>query len=537
MFVNRLNVKLTLKIGSKSFEVPAGNIKNFELHLHPYGFEGSLDFWLVSQKSEKEDTLYAEFIKDDLATATLTIDRTFDKVGSETETLQMTGLVEHRTLQERAFADLSGGPVLHRHYGITLRDRAAVAWSQHRPVQVWAQQTYKKVVDDHLPQGLKLEHDWKGSSTKYPVLSVGSGADLDGSSFYDYLGWLCAREGLGVFCELKTEQYTLTDKKPTAKTTIGLPEDDVELLEYVFPPVPRHAVRVLNGYSEAGTKTKDVANKLAVSKVRQDRLLIAPVASDVTNRAKAEKATVTPRDERLRVVFSRYPSVTVRPNLVFDLSDGWSDRVHLNKGKFRLQDLDIVARAENQGATENTDDDSNAYELEVSATFEPKASTDFVAPPHRRPHWPFFVEGKIVSEVGKKDELTYQATKDGKTSLESYTVLIPLWNQKVIVDYEPGYQPGHFYFPAYKDERVLLALYPRHAVLDRFLDWRPGARLPAEGQGNHLLLGKKGEDQTSISHVYESAKPVLAIARTMAKDTQRIEVSEGRIYMRTEEKD
>ena len=100
----------------------------------------------------------------------------------------------------------------------------------------------------------------------------------------------------------------------------------------------------------------------------------------------------------------------------------------------------------------------------------------------------------------------------------------------------PGQFPGHFYFPAYKDERVLLALDHDRAWIKRFLDWRPGARLPAEGQGNHLLLGKKDGDQTSIRHLYESAKPVLAIERTMAKDTQLIEVKEGTILIRTEEK-
>lgn len=537
MFVNRLVITLELKIGSKKHEVPAGNIKNFELRLHPWGFEGELDFWLVSQKSESEDKLYADFVKDDLITAKLGIDRAFDKVGSETETLQLTGLVEHKAMRERAFQDLSGGPVLHRRYAIRFRDRAAVAWSAHRPVQVWATQTFQKVVDDHKPQGLTLKHDWKGKSTKYPVLSVGVGADPDGAHFYDYLGWLCDREGIGLFCDTKTESYTLADKFPTAKETIGLPRDDVGELEIEFPAVARYAVRVQNGYSEAGTKTKDVANTQAIGKVRQDRLLIAPVASDVTNQATAEKAGLTPPDAELTVTFDRYPSVTVRPNLVYDLSDGWSDRVFGRKIKYRMRTLHMVAHAENQGATEDTDNESNAYEMEVTAHLEPTTIKTFSVWAHRRPHWPFFVEGKVVSEVGKKEELTYQSKKDSKTSLESYTVLIPLWNQKVIVPYNPNHFPGHFYFPAYKDERVLLALDADRAWLKRYLDWRPGARLPAEGQGNHLLLGKQGEDQTSIRHAYESAKPVLAIERTLKKDTQLIEVSEGRIFLRTKEND
>jgi len=537
MFINRLNIKLTMKMAGKTHEVPAGNIKNLELRLRSYGFEAELDFWLVSQKSESEDKLYADFIKDDLITVKLTVDRTFDKVGSETDTLEINGLVEHKTLGERAFHDLAGAPVLHRHYLIKFRDRAAVLWSQHRPVQVFAEQTLKKVIDDHKPAGLTLTHDWSASGTKYPVLSVGVGADPDASNFYDYLAWLGEQNGIGLFMDLKTGKYTLSDKKPAVKANIPLPEGDIELLNVEFPPTPRHAVRVLNGYSEAGTKQKDVANKQAVAKVRQDRLLIAPVASDVTNRTKAEKTGLVAPDPELRIIFDRYPSVTLRPNLVYNFSDGWSDRVHHRKGKFRTCSVDIIAHAENQGATDDSDNDSNTYEIEVTAHLEPKASKRFAQPPHRRPHWPFYVEGKIVSEVGKKEELTYQATKNKKTSLEFYTVLIPLWNQKVIVPYNPGQFSGHFYFPAYKDERVLLAIDHDRAWIKRFLDWRPGARLPAEGQGNHLLLGKKDADQTSIRHVYDDAKPVLTIERTMAKDTQVIEVSEGTIFLRTKEED
>lgn len=537
MFINRLNLTLTLKIKGKSHVVPAGNIKNFDFRLKAYGFEASADFWLVSQKTESEDKLYASFIKNDLIEVAVKLDRTFEKVGSKTDALEFTGLVEDKTLQERAFYDLNGAPILHRRYAITFRDPAAVLWSQHRPVQVYADQTLKKVIDDHKPQALKLKHDWTASTTKYPVLSLGMGADPDGGTFYDYLSWLGAQQSLGLFLDLKKQQYTLSDKKPVATKSLPLPEDDVELIEIKFPATPRHMVKVLNGYSEASTKTKDVANKQGFSKVRQDRLMLAPVASDLTKRVKSEKANLCIPEAELLIEFGRFPSVSVRPNLVYDFTDGWSDRVFSRKGKYRLRWLNIVAHAENQGATDDSDNDSNAYQLEVTGLLEPKAITTFDRPEYQRPHWPFFVEGKVVSTVGKKEELTYQANKDKTTSLDFYKVLIPLWKQTVIAPYNPGFASGHFYFPAYKDERVLLALEHDKAWIKRYIDWRPGARLPAEGQGNHLLLGKKDEDQTSIRHDYKSAKPVLTIERTMAKDTQIISVSEGTIRLETKEND
>ncbi|MEO1334401.1 MAG: hypothetical protein AAFV29_02100, partial [Myxococcota bacterium] len=73
------------------------------------------------------------------------------------------------------------------------------------------------------------------------------------------------------------------------------------------------------------------------------------------------------------------------------------------------------------------------------------------------------------------------------------------------------------------------------AAIVQYLDWRPGARLPKESQGNQILLGKKAEDQTSMRHTFESSKPVLTVERTAAKDNQTIVVSEGTIRMETKE--
>ena len=84
-----------------------------------------------------------------------------------------------------------------------------------------------------------------------------------------------------------------------------------------------------------------------------------------------------------------------------------------------------------------------------------------------------------------------------------------------------------------KHARVLVALDFDRASVVEFLDWRPGARLPLESQGNHILLGKQKDDETSIRHVYEDAKPLLSIQRKKAEDVQLIKVSEGTIFIET----
>src|SRR5262249_55299655 len=157
----------------------------------------------------------------------------------------------------------------------------------------------------------------------------------------------------------------------------------------------------------------------------------------------------------------------------------------------------------------------------------------------------------VVSETGddgdeeqeKPPEETYQIYTDSTTSLDQYKVAIPLFPTKsegegeegggaggggaggggggeegesdpgksVVIPFLPTTFPGHFYCPAYKKERVLVALSFRSAEIVQYLDWRAGARLPADGQGDHLLLGKKDKDQTSLSHTYVDAKPVVTL--------------------------
>jgi hypothetical protein len=56
-------------------------------------------------------------------------------------------------------------------------------------------------------------------------------------------------------------------------------------------------------------------------------------------------------------------------------------------------------------------------------------------------------------------------------------------------------------------------------------------------QGNHLLLGKAAKSQTSISHVYETEKPVFKMKRTSDKDTERITMIEGSLILETREED
>ena len=533
-FVNRLTASLVLQAKGKKITVPAGNIKRFGVHLHPWGFEATAVFWLVSQASESEDTLFDWFVADDLIEASMSLDRTFDTVGEKAEPLKVRGFVEERSVLERAFPELASGPVLHRRYAIRFRDPAAFAWSRHRPSTLLANASHGELIQAQTPASIRLGRKWKKASKKHAMLALGLGQDPGGASFLDFVTWLGRRDGFALFFDPDQDSYTLDDTKPRQKP-LSFPGDDVETVEIHFDPAPRHAITVLDGSAEAKTKEKKVANPRGLQGVTQELLLVPPIAQDVDDRVKAVRPSLDVPKPRLEIRFSRFPSITLRSMGLYDFSDDFSQRLFPARKKYRLLHLHIEAEAERQAATDDSDDDTNSFVLDLSADFEESADPRLAHREIVEPTWPFVVEGKLVSDVGAKDEGTFQAYTDPKVKVEHHQVFVPLWSKKIPVPFHPNLTPGHFYFPPYKDARVLLALSFEEAEIARFLDWRPGARLPKESQGNHILFGKKAKDETSVRHTYVDSKPTLTVERTSSRDHQTIVVSEGTILLRTEE--
>jgi len=176
------------------------------------------------------------------------------------------------------------------------------------------------------------------------------------------------------------------------------------------------------------------------------------------------------------------------------------------------------------------------YNIDMRSRLELKEEKALNMPPFKVPSYPIYVEGKIVSEQGKEEEETYQIYKHPRTEIDHYKVKIPLFdNKQIVVPFEPLFAPGHFYFPAYKDERVLVALEFHSARIIRCLDWRPGGRLPMDTQGDHILFGKSDTSNTSISHIYVDNKPQLNMKRSSSKDTEIIQLHEGTIILQTKD--
>jgi len=536
-FVDRIKGSLTLEIGGKTLDFPAGDIKRLSLDVTSYGFTATVEWWIVCQQSADEDTLFEHFQKPDLMEATVKLDRAYDTEGETASPLELKGLVEERWVRERSFVDVKDAPVLQRRYRVRLADRASVLWKQHFPTGVWVDQSLQEVIEANKPAGVTLTFDWEGAKTKHAQHALGLGADGNTASFLDFLHWVQEREGAGLFYTPATGGYALRDTKPESEDeAIELPEDDVAELELHYPERRRDQVSVLNSYVDASTRKKDVENADKVEGVLHEYLITSSIEEDLNQRATREGQRQRPAEPELLLHFQRYPSVSLVTNGLYGFDENWSTKRSTHGKQYRLFRLRLEARAESEDPADNLGDDTNSYHLEVTATLERESDVTFKRPAFTPPRWPFLVEGRVVSEEGEEEERTWQAYQDEDTSLDHYRVRLPLWEDKqLLVPYEPNQQPGHFYFPADKAARVLVAMEFRRTFHHRFLEWRPGARLPKETQGNHLLMGKKAESETSIQHVYQDAKPLLRIKRTSDKDTQLIEVSEGRLFLEAKE--
>lgn len=536
-FDDRLEVTLTLKIAGTSHIFKAGDIKHFDVDIQPYGFSGHAVFWFVANTPTSTDALFSSFIGNDLIEVTLKFQRENDQVWEEATPMTVTGVVMERHVEERAFEDVKGQSILHRKYSITFSDRAAAFWGQHRPTTIMVDKSIKDLVDAQTPKGVTVKYPWTGATTQKPVLALALGGDGNDASFYDFLLWFLDKENLGLHYDSAADTVSLVSSKPESSGTKTIRNSETAWFEVHFPEVRRDAGNVLNAYTDAATKKKTLTNANAVTGLRTDHLIRTSIENDTTTRGTLETARSTQRQSEAIVFFKSFPTTPLVWPAQAKFDDEFGKKIHPSGKTYRACRSRIVAHAAAQEATDDNEEAANAYRIEYELMLELAADTTFLAPEFIPPSWPFHVEGKVKSEVGEDADETYQIYQDA-ASQDVYRVKVPLYDDiEVIAPFLPYYQTGHFYFPAYKGERVLLEMHFDRAFVREFLDFRAGGRLAADTQGNHLLMGKKAKDQTSIRHVYVEEKPKLMIERTKEKDWQLITVSEGVIRLETQEKD
>lgn len=537
-FKNRLAVSLTLTIDGREFKVSGGDIKELRFDLRTWGFTARAVWWTVLESISQTDDLAAPFVTGKGIEVSLSLDRAFDKGGEEASPLVLRGVVRDKTYQEKAFDAVEGYIVLHRRYEIWFQDTAAVLWGHHFPTQVYVDKSLQELISDHLPEGVTVNSEWSGYTRKrgqqaFALGNAPSRADA-GASFYDLLQWLLDNENAALRYSVADGRYAIVEKKSSEGEVYELPFDDYASVTVYFKEPTRHLTNVLNGSSVASAHRKQGSNEDADKGIRREVLIVSPLSSSLNDRSTLEVARYGSQKPMLRGDLAHYPTIGLEPDMRVTFGDGWSDKLFQSGVTYRVQRMAMDAIAEVSEATDSSGDDSNIYAIDYQIEFETADDPIFQYPRYRVPIWPFMVEGTVVSEQGEEDQGTYQTYTDSETSMNHHKVKLPLFSDGgadlvVVVPYDIGSMPGHFYFPAIRGERVEVSFTFDTARITRFLDWRAGARLAQETQGNQILLGKKERDETSIQHVYADNLPKLSIRRTSSKDVQTVTIEEGKM--------
>lgn len=562
-FEDRLVCAFTLTpvTGGVPIVLSGHNIQRFSLDMKSTGFSGEIVFKVDDDQTlggTIVDSLFPIFRTPQLLKLHLGIrahkaedDARGTSATAPPPMVTVDGLVTDKSVTERVARHVEGSPVLYRSYTVRFADPAQVLWRQHFPCALYTQTSFQSVIQQHLNPHIAVQFiDTTLAAIEPQIflgLSVQNRAD-ERASFYDLLMWrLDETERIWRY-DYVTRQYQILKVKtpPVATDIVG---DDLKEIFTYYPAPPRQQEFQLNDYTEQIQNrplmpADPLLTQNGVRGVRQDFLHNTPIL----NQFEAELLRRTRRFRMPKPVFvlryRYFPTLPYAPGVGVDFTadaidfasedvvvppEAKAEPCRVTRVRMRCESLEDDVRPTYDGLG------PGRFRCQLNTWLETASDPDARLPPYVLPAYPVCIEGKVLSEIGLPVEETYQFYPDPVTFLNRYKVYVPLFaNQVVTVPFTPNQDPGHFYFPAYKNERVLIALFYDRAQFERYLDWRATAQLPLESQGDHLLLGKTPVNRTSLRHTYQNQLPVFEIERlhmTRSFDTELMKMSEGSLLL------
>ncbi|MFO7179314.1 MAG: hypothetical protein DIU78_011500 [Pseudomonadota bacterium] len=534
MFDERLQATLSLSVGGTKLAIPAGAIESLTLDARVFGFSAEVTFRVSLEGGP--DAVLEPFCSSAPMQATLSLANGALVLAGETpDVATFAGYVTERRFVETTTGDVSGAPVIERRYTLRFADAARVFWGAHRPLAVYANRSLREVIDANLVEGVTVEYDFADLDLTRDVVCVASGGAND-ASFYDFVFWVVSELCGVVELDAASGTYRIAKSKSEPESVGELDVACVESISVVLPELARHATAVLNPFSEATVPKLDVANEVAATGVRRDVMAHTPVPKVAEQRAALEGDRLRQRDHHLSLGFRRLPAAIPAPGLAYTLGGGLSARAFAAGKQYRVIALSLRAGPVSVPREPvDLEDPCKRFDVELSAELERVGDPVPNLPAFVRPIYPVLAEGKILSASGTDSDRTWHALSSENDSVVRYRVQIPLWNQTVVLPFVPFGESGHFFFPANKHQRVLVAFDFDSAKIVSFLDWVE--KLSGDTQGNQLVMGKRTESRTVMRHVYTDESPVFTLSRTQWGDCQTIELSEGRFFLEVKQEE
>jgi hypothetical protein len=528
MFDDRLKVSLTLDISGTTLSFSAGSVKHLELKMTTYGFDAEVHFFVSSEVAP--DATFPAFTTTGLIKVTLSVANGRVLFSDDvSKALVVCGYGTYRRLREVTTADVDQSPIVGRHYVLGFSDAARVFWGQHRPLALYADTSMHQVIDLHTPAGMTVTYDFPDMETSEEDLCIGLGGEQN-ASFYDFVFWYVHEHHGVVELDPAKSAYRMGKTKAPRSDVASLVAATVDSVRLLLPEPLRYTTTVLNPFTEAGILQKQLTNSLATTGSRLGAFAYTPIATVFDARVQIETDRLAPPDHHLEVIFSACPDVFNGPLTILRFGKGFSTNIYPSGKTYRILETTLSCDIIDVGDGEARLTETTApYHIAHSVRLEVSTDTTPQMYPFRRPTYPVFAEGRVLSASGQPEDRTFFATQDATTSLLWYRIHIPLWDAIIVAPFVPNDLPGHFFFPAYQRERVLVAFDFSSARIATYLEW--AGRLPRDTQGDQIVLGLNDQNGTVLSHTYVNGQPVFKIARNLNGDSQTWTVDEGGISM------
>ena len=555
----QVELKLQLTSAGTPVKVWGSSIELVELEMMPWGLQGELRFWMENDEpygGEEKDALYKLFCSREPLTVKLEVlairsdlEADVRKGKRAVAPLRVSGLVYEREVFEDVTIDAKKAPVA-RCYRVAFADPAQVQWTQHHPIELYTDKTLQDVIEANKTAAISVLCDGEAPKKKKEHIFL-SLSDEDGAhaSFYDWLLWWCDRNDFLFSYSYETGTYRIAEKHAEApKQKHLLSRADVARIWVRHIEASRVGARVRSA-TIGDPRTTPIKRKEAQAPLQRDFLLRPRVGAEFDRRGTLETARLRTREPLVFIDFHELPLSILGPG-------DWIDATQDTK-LFRAHGLalpDVVLRhplrctrtalslsAARPGRTgEGTDSGhQRIFTLDYVAQLEVGTERAPQLPAYVAPRYPRLIEGQIVAgpedkggkaDTGKELEEIYEPEKQEDTGLLRYRVKLPVFaGQTIRAPFDPGMQSGHFYFPLYKQARVLVALECERATIRAALDWRIGGQLPLESQGNQLTMGKKPSSSVIIQTVYTDEKVVFTLQRRSGDDVQTVRFCEGEL--------
>lgn len=540
---DHLDFTLKLKIKGKEFLIPGGNVKDCQLDCHLYGFKGSL-FFSLPDDSSYTDKLIKAFVKEDLIEVELAIMPVFNLPKPPPKPFKVKGLVTEKQVQEEVYEGLKKPKILYRHYRIRFADPAKVVWQQHYPCELYVKQTMEQVIKAQLTSHITLKMNLPALKTKQAMICLGMAfADTlnngthhhyNRASFYDFIISYAATHHAYFYYDYSKQTYQISADRPKpGKNKPFQPAEILRITTY-WRESKRYQVQLLNAVVKQ-PKKETLSQKEAIEGVRHDHLLRENVSSVLTKYKTNVKTKLKNHGENLDIQFSRWPVQTFVPGSVFSANKKvWPQDLSYAANKYRTRRIQIHASKIHDNSEVDIHNTSTAYRLRYQTQNELNDCDKPDLPVYIPVAYPIQVEGIVVSTIGDEEtDKTYDYEKNKETSKQQYKIKIPLWDKVILIKAKPDTMNPHFYFPHYKNTKLLINMDLYKASIKRVLDWGDRVALPLDTQGNHLLLGKNKDNETSIKHIYEGENPALLVKRKKEDDNEQIKLKEGTLILET----